>query len=167
MKTIRAAVAFASVVAALVVPLTLAGCGGDDGNGLSTEVPDVRGLSEAGAGGLITSAGLRVGDVSEDRSAPVPVAGGAVVRDQSPGPGRTLQQGESVDLVIGAPLPPVTVPDVVGKDLRDAQRALARQNLVGKAQGPVADEDSAIVVGQFPAAGEDAAVRSVVRLTVR
>lgn len=167
MGRIRSAVAIVGVMLALASVLALGGCGDGVPDELSAEVPDVVGLSEPVARSLVAAAGLRVGEVTEDRSDPVPATGGAIVRDQSPRAGRTLELGEGVDLVIGGPLPPVTVPDVVQMELPDARRALERRGFVGEVQNPAAEDETAIVVGQFPAAGEDADYRSVVRLTVR
>ena len=84
------------------------------------EVPSVAGQSQGDAEKAITDAGLSVGEVTPAES--MDVAEGTVI-SQDPADG-TLFRGDAVSLVVSSGPPMVTVPDLSGQQLAQAEQAL-------------------------------------------
>ena len=84
-------------------------------------VPTITGLTRDQAERAITDSGLKVGDVSAAASADV--AQGRVI-SQDPQNDEKVDPGTSVDFVVSAGKPQVTLPDVVGQSKDDAAEQL-------------------------------------------
>jgi hypothetical protein len=129
----------------------------------TTTLPNLRGLELAAAGEVLRKLGLAVGKVSS-----VPADGarpGTVIR-QSGGPGQQLAPGSTIDLEVAEAL--ILVPNVVGRDERDAWQILEKVGLAVRVQ-PTYDPTSrraGSVVEQQPAAGTRVKARSRVTLIV-
>ncbi len=115
-------------------------------------VPDVVGLPEAGAEGVITAAGLTVGIVTDDYSITVPL--GDVI-SQSPSAGNSVLPGVSVDLIVSKGPELVSVPDLTGLSSADAYSTLlaARLALGVVTQGYSDTVPVGFVISQSPFAG--------------
>ena len=116
-------------------------------------VPLVVGQPQAQAESLITSAGLRVGQVSQVDTLAVPP--GTVVQ-QTPAPDTKVKADSAVDIAVSA-VPQVQVPDVTGKTESAASETLAEQGLrigtVSYVNDP--DVDAGDITAQDPSAGTD------------
>ncbi|SDK66759.1 serine/threonine protein kinase [Glycomyces sambucus] len=84
-------------------------------------VPDVVGLAETDARAALEAEELVVGEVANRHSDSIPA--GSVI-EQSPAADAPAGPGDEVDLVVSDGPEPVTVPDVVGKDIQDATEEL-------------------------------------------
>jgi serine/threonine-protein kinase len=131
-------------------------------------VPDLVGMTEAGAANALEQAGLKVGRVVSVQTDEGP-AGTVVAQD--PAAGKEVAEGELVALTLSSgasPSPPATsdVPDVVGSTQAEAEQAL---NAAGFAV-VVVNESSLTpageVVSQSPTGGVIAKPGSTVRITV-
>jgi serine/threonine-protein kinase len=131
-------------------------------------VPDLVGMTEAGAANALEQAGLKVGRVVSVQTDEGP-AGTVVAQD--PAAGEEVAEGELVALTLSSgasPSPPATsdVPDVVGSTQAEAEQAL---NAAGFAV-VVVNESSLTpageVVSQSPTGGVIAKPGSTVRITV-
>jgi eukaryotic-like serine/threonine-protein kinase len=130
-------------------------------------IPAVIGMSREQAQSSMELAGFELGDVSE-RPSMQPYG---TVLDSRPRPGTQAPMPSPVALVISAGPTTVIVPDVVGRQLADAQLLLRQVGLgVGLVQyangGNAVADAGAVVVGQSPAAGAQAASGSRVDLTI-
>lgn len=90
------------------------------------KVPDVSGQTLDVAREMLETAGLKVGKVKEEPSSEV--AEGKVIRT-NPAAGTSKREGNPVDIVV-ATTDAVTVPDVVGKDIKDAKIELEAAGFV-------------------------------------
>ncbi len=131
-------------------------------------VPDLVGMTEAGAANALEQAGLKVGKVVSVQTGEGP--SGTVVA-QDPAAGKEVAEGELVALTLSSgasPSPPATsdVPDVVGSTQAEAEQSL---NAAGFAV-VVVNESSLTpageVVSQSPTGGVIAKPGSTVRITV-
>ena len=130
---------------------------------VQVEVPDVVGLAQAAAEGLITGAGL-VPNVTTASSQSV--AAGNVI-SQNPVNPTLVDVGSVVDIVVSTG-PPPTVPNVVGDDETTAQGKITGAGLV---VGSVTTDSSASVpagdvISQNPPAGTVVALGSPVDIVV-
>jgi beta-lactam-binding protein with PASTA domain len=117
-------------------------------------VPDVVGMSADEAEDTIVDAGLRPGLRSGE---------GGIVQSQSPAAGSEVELLASVDLVMVAePEEEVVVPDLVGKEVADAQAAL----LAGQLELGLVTGSGDVVRAQDPPAGERALAGSSVNISV-
>ncbi len=128
-------------------------------------VPDVTGMTQAGAQAAIVAAALAAGSVTQEYSATV--AAGNVI-GQSPAAGTVVVHGTAVDLVVSLGPPPVPVPDVFGKPQSSAQSLLASTGLT---TGTITTGYSETVIpgnvmAQSPAAGTQVAQGSAVDLII-
>ena len=89
-------------------------------------VPPVVGMTLAEARARITEVNLKVGKVSEAFNEKVPE--GQVV-SAKPGPGASLKKGTAVAMTVSKGRKPIEVPDLTGKDAKDAARALKELGL--------------------------------------
>ncbi|MHC4575283.1 MAG: PASTA domain-containing protein, partial [Planctomycetota bacterium] len=126
--------------------------------------PDVVGLSEANATSAIEAAGLRVGTVTYEYSYTVPAG---EVMSQNPAAGVEVPIGSPVDLVVSSG-PPVTVPDVGGRNEADASSDITAAGLiVGTVTYAYSDTVAAgDVISQSPIGGAVVSVGSPVDLVV-
>jgi beta-lactam-binding protein with PASTA domain len=116
-------------------------------------LPALNDLSLDEAIAELNALGFKPGAVTAEHSDRVPAK--RVLR-QSPGAGAELEPGAAVDLVYAEPVPGVSVPNVVGRDLKAASTALAEAGLaVSTREGVRAPGVPASqVVGQDPPAGQ-------------
>jgi serine/threonine-protein kinase len=127
-------------------------------------VPEVRGVPEAEAARRIREAGLAI---AERRRRPnESVAAGRAVRTD-PAAGTALAEGSTVVLVVSQGPPPVTVPDLIGRRVGNARKAIADAGLVeGEATWIESREPRNTIVSQDPPAGTEARRGSAVSYTV-
>lgn len=125
-------------------------------------VPDVRGRSLADARQVLTVAGLRdsertqASDQAKDQ-----------VLDQSPAAGASLHRGDTVTLTVSAGPQPVTVPDVVGKDVAAATNQLGTLGLLTNTSNEASDTvEKGKVTRTDPPAGSQVAKGSTVTVYV-
>ncbi|MBW3577860.1 MAG: PASTA domain-containing protein [Actinobacteria bacterium] len=144
---IVAVVTVAVVAVAVVMWVVL----GNDG---AVGVPDLGGLTVEAAQERLSSAGLALGEVTEQPSAEQPE--GRVVA-QDPAAGSDVEPGTAVDLVVSSGRSPVAVPAVIGLAVEAAQERLSSAGLaLGEVtEQPSAEQPEGRVVAQDPAAGSD------------
>ncbi len=115
-------------------------------------VPDLSGMTAAGAEAVLLGADLTLGAVTEVNSDTVPAG---QVMGQSPAPGVEVLEGTAVAVTVSLGPLPVAVPNVTGMAQAAAAAALSG---AGLAAGPVSESYSATVpagsvISQNPAAG--------------
>lgn len=148
-----AQVPHAGSVVAPSTPVTLQVAAGP----ATTIVPDLLGLTAAGAETTLSRVHLTLGAVSPALDPK------ARVNSQLPPAGTLRQQGASVEIVLARRT--AQVPDVRGRNLAAANRTLTRVGLaLGSVTPPLGPE--AKVTGQLPSAGERTALGGRVNLTV-
>jgi len=128
------------------------------------DVPDVVGMSQAGAEAAIVAASLTVGNVTTANSETVP-AGDVISQD--PAGGASVAAGTAVDIVVSLGAE-VIVPDVVGLTQAAAEAAITAANLT---VGNVTTENHASVpagdvISQDPSSGTSVGEGSAVDLVV-
>jgi beta-lactam-binding protein with PASTA domain len=128
-------------------------------------VPGVVGETQEAAGVLLAGANLTVGAVTQQCSGTV--AAGLVI-SQNPAAGQQAAFGSTVALVVSTGPCDVTVPGVAGETQEAAGILLADANLtVGAVTQQCSNTVAAgLVIGQTPAAGQQAAFGSAVALVV-
>ena len=112
-------------------------------------VPDVRMLQPSVAEKMLTGCGLQCRTFGK----------GAIVARQMPEPGKKVEKGESIALVLNEEALPmkdgsIIVPDVLGMSVRRAMNRLVIDDFDVKLQG------SGVVTGQTPAPGQNVSVGS-------
>jgi hypothetical protein len=131
-------------------------------------VPDLVGMTEAGAAKALEQAGLKVGEVVSEQSDAGP-AGTVITQD--PKAGTEVAEGVLVALTVSSGASPSpsttsTVPDVVGTTQADAEQSMAAAGFAVV----VVDESSLTpageVVSQSPTGGVIAQSGSTVKITV-
>jgi beta-lactam-binding protein with PASTA domain len=132
----------------------------------NVNVPDLEGLSQADAEKTLTDAGLKVAVAQ----APSTTAAEGIVFAQSPQSGDSVAKGTTIAIVVSTGPPPaqtqlITIPDVVGLTIAEAQQTIEDAGLTavpvaGVAAGKPANE----VVAQSPQAGTKVAEGSSVVL---
>ncbi|MBL8258439.1 MAG: PASTA domain-containing protein [Candidatus Competibacteraceae bacterium] len=129
-------------------------------------VPNVVGQSQSVAGSTLQSAGLTAGSITTESSTAAPA--GIVIR-QNPAAGAAVAPGSAVALVVSSGPPPVTVPDVVGLTLQNAQNVIARAGLL---TGSMTDQTTGnfslnnLIASQNPAAGASVVRGASVNLVI-
>jgi len=146
----------ASAVAA--VALVAAGFWLFAGGG-AIEVPDLVGEDQATATQMLQTAGLKLGEVTEEATdAPA----GTVIA-QEPLAGEKADEGSAVSLILSSGPAKIAVPDLSGMTGDEAEKALSE---VGLKATTTAEYDASIakdsVIDQLPAAGEQVVEGSVV-----
>ena len=128
-------------------------------------VPNVVGMTQAGATSAIISAKLAVGTIAQTNSSTVPA--GSVI-SQNPAGGNSVPEGSSVDLVVSLGPVMVAVPNVVGMTQGSAQSAIIAASLiVGAVTSDYHDTiPPGSVISQNPAGGSSAAPGSPVDLVI-
>lgn len=125
-------------------------------------IPGVIGMSRELALSALEGAGFEAGAITER---PSNDPRGAVI-DSRPRPGTQAPVPSPVALVLSSGPTTVIVPDVVGRTVTDARLFLRQLGLsVGDIGGSISDA-AAVVTGQSPAAGSQAAMGSRVNLIV-
>jgi serine/threonine-protein kinase len=164
-----------AVLAAFVTLVLLAGAaflgrsllgdedGGGNAGGPSVTVPDLRGMSLTRARAEAADGDFEV--VEGSRRPCVEKEGTVCVT--APAPGRTIDPGETVTLIISSGSQPVQVPDVTGDAFEDALAELQREGFdVAQETEETAEEAPGTVLGQDPKGGKKARPGTVVTLTV-
>jgi serine/threonine-protein kinase len=116
-------------------------------------VPSVIGLSSEDASSTILSAGLTLGDVTEEYSATV--AKGKII-GQDPEAGASVEPSAAVDLVVSGGVEQYEVPDLAEMTESDAIAAIRAAGLVLETiqREYSGDVEEGLVIRQDPAAGE-------------
>ncbi len=127
-------------------------------------VPNLIGLKQSEASTTLSSAGLKLGEASQEFSAKVEKG---VVISQSPSAGSQVAKDSDVSITVSKGTETVAVPDVAGMIQEAATQALKAAGL----QAQVDTETSTTVpegsvISQTPAAGENVAKGSTVTITV-
>lgn len=127
------------------------------------DVPDVVGMSLVDAAGQLDETGINYRKVEERPSDGPP----DVILEQSPPPGGKMRSGQSLNLTVSSGTAKVEVPDVKGELASEAQPKLEAigftvetDEITGSGRPP------GEVISQDPAAGEEAARKSVIKLSV-
>ncbi len=162
-------VAVLIVAAAALAAAWALGAFASDSSTKQVEVPDVSGMTAAGAGKALEQAGLKAGKVTDVPSDEAPQ--GTVVK-QSPAAGAEADEGSAVDLDIAATPSPtapasVAVPGVVGQSESAATSALTAVGFVVVAGDEASETVAAgVVIAQDPSEGVMAATGSKVRILI-
>jgi len=127
-------------------------------------VPDVVKMSQAEASALLKKSGLNV-EIREEYNERVPAG---TVFDSAPKGGVTTRRGKAVTLVVSRGPQPVTVPDVVGNGLGEAQAAVQSKGLVLEGAKEEFSEvvKKGLVISQTPVGGTSVAKKTAVTLVV-
>jgi serine/threonine-protein kinase len=133
-----------------------------------TAVPDLQGHTQREAQFMLERAGFRLGSITSDSSSEFPQN---VVMSQSIPPNTMAISGTAVSMVVSSGVPvagEISVPDVVGKPLSEAQRIISNSGLV---LGKITFQPSSklvpnTVLEQYPRANETAASGAHVDLFV-
>ncbi len=132
-------------------------------NGPTTvKMPDVLGLTEQDARRRIRRVGLRP-SLEQENSRKVPL--GNVIRSD-PGPGKAIERGSRVTLIVSSGPKEVGVPDVKGQDQKDAVDRLREAGLSVVVRERESNEPTDTVVDQTPVAGQLVGEGSTVTLYV-
>ncbi|QNP62879.1 Stk1 family PASTA domain-containing Ser/Thr kinase [Streptomyces genisteinicus] len=134
-------------------------------SGQFTRVPALIGKTEGDARGRLDAAGLDVRTVRHDFSESVPR--GSVI-NSDPGGGERIRGNDSVTLIVSRGPRIVTVPDVSGRPLAEAQRALKKAGLAPGAVTREFDEtvQQGSVIRTDPEAGSSRSPDTAVALVV-
>jgi hypothetical protein len=125
-------------------------------------VPDVRQLTEHGARLRLEEAGFEVTTTQR----PSDELGAGLVIDTEPPPGTEVRPGSAVELIVAAPVP-VTVPELLGLPVEQAEATLAAMGLVPEARlEQTSGVPAGIVTSQDPFAGTEVAEGSIVVILV-
>lgn len=126
-------------------------------------VPGVTGLSFSAASSALTSAGLSVGQVTQQNSTTFPTE--TVISQSSPA-GAQLPAGTAVNLVVSTGAKTVSVPDVRGMSEANATDKLQGVGLAVNVGSVFSGQPKGIVVSQGPAGGSVVPVGSTVSISV-
>ena len=129
------------------------------------DVPKVVGKPLDKAKSAIQDRNLAVGDVTRKYSDSV--AEGLVIK-ATPQPGESVRPDTRINLVVSKGLPPVTVPNLVGVSVSDAQSTLDDKNLEYKKTGQKhhGSIPEGAIISQTPAAGSSVAQGTTVNVVV-
>ncbi|SDT64099.1 Stk1 family PASTA domain-containing Ser/Thr kinase [Actinoplanes derwentensis] len=126
-------------------------------------VPEMEGQELAYAKATLEGLGLKVKQgkaVYSDTSAE------GIVVSTDPKAGTELKPGETVTLVLSKGKPPITVPDVVGKNINEARQILGQKGLGAAEQYEESEKPADEVIGQTPKAGTGAEKSTQITLRV-
>jgi len=131
-------------------------------------VPDLVGMTEAGAANALEQAGLKVGKVVSEQTDKGP-AGTVVAQD--PAAGAEVAEGDLVALTVSSGASPSpsttsTVPDVVGTTQADAEQLMTAAGFAVVIVEEASLTQAGEVVSQSPTGGVIAQSGSTVRITV-
>jgi serine/threonine-protein kinase len=125
-------------------------------------VPDVRGIKESNAVQQVSEKGLEP-EVQRKPDNETPVG---LVSSQDPLPGRKVDKGEIVVIVVSTGKAKTKVPNVVGRSQAEALQALSDAHLRWNAVEVFSDKQAGIVTGQDPKGGERVVEGAVVRINI-
>ncbi|WP_199516066.1 Stk1 family PASTA domain-containing Ser/Thr kinase [Nucisporomicrobium flavum] len=126
-------------------------------------VPDVVGMEKAAAKGEIEGTKLKFKEGAGKYSDTLPQG---VVISIDPKAGESLKPGATVTAVISKGKAPITVPQVVGKNVNDARAELQRLGLSVVEQYKDSDQPADTVIGQSPEQGTGAEKDDEIKLEV-
>src|SRR5581483_10522319 len=129
--------------------------------GADVTVPTVIGKSQDDATAVLKQQGLDVKVANVDNDA----AAGQVV-DQDPKPEAKAHKGDTVTISVSKGPPQVALPDVVGKNIDDANNDLEQLGLTVVQRAQNSDRPQGEVLAQDPQPGTQVAKNSTVTLTV-
>ena len=127
-------------------------------------VPPLTGRTIAEAGPLLTARGLVLGAQTEQNVTDAAQVGKII--SSTPAAGENVAAGTAVAVVVGKQQTNVAVPDVVGRDADDAEKALRQAGFQVRRTNVDAGGSEGDVVGTDPPAGTQAAAGSTVTLQV-
>jgi eukaryotic-like serine/threonine-protein kinase len=125
-------------------------------------VPDVRGIKESNAVQQVSDKGLEP-QVQRQPDNETPLG---LVSNQDPMPGRKVDKGEIVVIVVSTGKAKTKVPNLVGRSQSEALQALSDAHLRWNVVAVFSDKEVGIVTGQDPQAGERVVEGAVVRINV-
>ncbi len=127
-------------------------------------VPNLIGKSQQEAENLLKGSGLEVGAVSSSFDKTVEAG---TILDQTPNSGQRVDRGSSVDLVLSGGKELVRVPRLTGLSEDEAKERIVDAKLRAQVdEGCNTDRANNEVIAQDPAAGEEVAEGSTVKITV-
>jgi len=128
-------------------------------------VPDVKGQSLSTAEGELRSAGLKVGTVTKRVQAGQTAE---TVLSQSPGSGKSVKAGSSVDLTVAEAPTEVIIPSVIGEGQAAAEATLKKDGFKIKTVNQTTTEASqvGVVLRQSPTAATEAPKGSTITLAL-
>ncbi|MDN5697631.1 MAG: Stk1 family PASTA domain-containing Ser/Thr kinase, partial [Rubrobacter sp.] len=115
-------------------------------------VPSLYGFSVEGAESTLASAGLELGNVEESETGEVAEG---LIFEQSQSTGATAQPGDEIDVTVSAGPEQVTLPDLVGSQVLEAQQTLLELGLGYTTQSVESSEPAGTVISTSPASGTD------------
>ena len=144
-------IAFALLIALIVVLLVQSDIGGG-GNGTPTaDVPSVVGLPFGQVNAALQKIGFKVARTDQD----APDQPAEQVLDQHPEAGRKFPKGATVTLDGSSAT--ITIPDIKGQTKEAAQATLAKSNLTANFVEADSDQPPGTALGTYPAAGSKVA----------
>jgi hypothetical protein len=127
------------------------------------QVPDLVGLSQEEARGLVEEAGLQLAVVGERHDPAVPALN---IITQTPPAGQMVREGETIGVVISQGPNFVSVPAVEGLPITAAEPGLREMGLDISQEGVWSKEAEGVILSQDPPAGSIVSEGSVVTLIV-
>jgi eukaryotic-like serine/threonine-protein kinase len=127
------------------------------------QVPDLSGLELVAAKSELQQRYLKYKAGTGQYSDTVPE--GAVV-STTPAQGTEMKRGDTVTVVVSKGKPPITIPDLNGKEINAARAALQQLGLTAVERYKDSDQPANTVIGQSPKAGTGAANNAEVTLDV-
>jgi len=126
------------------------------------KVPNVIGKNLEDAEKIIKEAKLKIGEIKEKESEEPQ----KTVIEQNPETGKEVPINSTVDLVVAKPKL-VKVPNVIGKNLEDAEKIIKGAKLkIGEIKEKVSEEPAGIIIEQTPRAGEKVPMNTAVDVTL-
>lgn len=126
-------------------------------------VPEMEGQELAYAKATLEGLGLKV---KQGKAVFSDIAAEGIVVSTDPKAGVELKPGDTVTLVLSKGKPPITVPDVVGKNVNEARQLLSQAGLTSAEQYEDSDKPADEVLGQTPKAGTGAEKNTQITLRV-
>jgi serine/threonine-protein kinase len=115
-------------------------------------VPNLYGVGTGQAESILADAGLELGQVSEEETGEIEEG---LIFSQSQAEGATAEPGTEIDVTVSAGPSPVSVPNVIGDEVIDAQRELGDAGFGYTTQGVQSDESAGTVLSTDPSAGTE------------
>jgi beta-lactam-binding protein with PASTA domain/serine/threonine protein kinase len=126
-------------------------------------VPDLTGIELSAAKAELTQTGLKVKEGTGQYSDTVPE--GAVI-STDPEKGSELRRGDTVTVLVSKGKAPISIPDLVGKNVNDARSQLQQLGLNAVERYKDSDQPADTIIAQSPRAGTGAAPDDEVTLDV-
>ncbi|GAA2627803.1 Stk1 family PASTA domain-containing Ser/Thr kinase [Paractinoplanes durhamensis] len=127
------------------------------------QVPDLNGIELAAAKAELEQNGLKVKQGTAQYDDIVPEGS---VLSTDPAKGTELKRGDTVTLVVSKGRAPISVPDLVGKNINDARNQLQGLGLTAVERYKDSDQPADTVIAQTPKSGSGAAKDAEVTLDV-